>query len=316
MNIIKRKINTVLKNPKSVLQKALYLSSPIFNDNIYLKLLFPLKTSYRLNLNNPKTYNEKLQWLKINYRQPIMTRIVDKYEVKEFARNIIGREHIIETYGVWNSFEEIDFDKLPKQFVLKTTHDQGGVIVVKNKEDLNKKAVRKKIEKHLNFKHYYLTREWCYKDVKPRIMAEALLANDIVGDLYDYKFLCFHGELKVMYIAHGRNTGDCRFDFFDMDFNKVNVESLIYPKSEILFNQPQNWELMKELASKLSKGWPHVRVDFYSVNGKVYLGELTFYTHGGMFPFNSQHWDRTFGDWIDLESVKKEIKWKSRNESR
>lgn len=310
INTFKRKVFTVIRDPKSVLVKALYFSSPKFNDEIYLKLLFPLKTGYRLNLTNPKTYNEKLQWLKLHYRKPIMTQLVDKYEAKEYARKIIGDEHIIESYGVWDSFDQIDFDSLPDKFVLKTTHDQGGVVIVTNKNTFDKKAAKKKIERHLKFEHYYLTREWPYKNVKPRVMAEALLVNDKVGDLYDYKFLCFHGEPKVMYIAHGRNSGICRFDFFDMDFNRLNVESTTYPKSELIFSCPESWNLMKDLAYKLSEDFPHVRVDFYNIDGKVYFGELTFYTHGGMFPFNQQNWDYTFGDWIDLEKAKKELDWK------
>lgn len=317
MNIstIKRKVFTVIRDPKSILVKALYFSSPIFNDELYLKLLFPLKTGYRLNLNNPKTYNEKLQWLKLHYRKPIMTQIVDKYDAKDFAKKIIGDKHIVESYGVWDSFDQIDFDSLPDKFVLKTTHDQGGVIVVNNKNDFDKKVAKKKIESHLKFEHYYLTREWPYKNVKPRVMAEALLVNDKVGDLYDYKFYCFHGEPKVMFITEGRQGDTTHQEFYDMKFNKLHIRRSGFTQSSRILQKPKSWELMQELARLLSVGFPHVRVDFYDIDGKVYLGELTFFTGGGMRPFYPHAWDCTFGSWIDIEAVKKEIDWKNINEN-
>jgi len=314
-NIIKRKINTVLHNPQSILQKILYLTSPIFSDNFYLKLLFPLKTGYKLNINSPKTYNEKLQWLKIHYRKPIMTQMVDKFAAKEFARNIIGDEYIVESYGVWDSFDEINFDKLPTQFVLKTTHDQGGVVIVTNKEVFDKKAVKEKLNRHLKVEHYYLTREWPYKNVRPRIMAEELLSDDKVDDLYDYKFYCFHGEPKLMYISHGNQSDIKYLDFFDMNFSKVNINRPGFSQSKLEFNIPENWELMKSLARSLSNGFPHLRVDFYNISGRVYLGELTFFQGGGMMPFYPNDWDLILGSWIDLEAVKKEINWIDINEN-
>ena len=307
---IKRKVYTFIKNPQILPVKILYKISPLLNDEYYLKLLFPLKTNYKLDLSNPKTYNEKLQWLKLYYRKPIMTQIVDKYEAKEYARKIIGDEHIIESYGVWDSFDKINFDSLPDKFVLKTTHDQGGVVIVTNKNTFDKKAAKEKIERHLKFEHYYLTREWPYKNVKPRLKAEALLVNDKVGDLYDYKFYCFHGEPRLMYISHGRQSDTKYFDFFDMQFNRLDISRPSFSQSDIDYTIPETWELMKELAKKLSTGFPHLRVDFYCVEGKVYLGELTFFQGGGMMPFKPAKWDNILGDWIDLENAKKELGWK------
>lgn len=303
LKTIFRKIKTFLRNPKISLIKLLYLISPLLSDSFYLKLLFPLKTGYKLNLDQPKTYNEKLQWLKINYKIPIMTKMVDKFLAKNFAANIIGSEYIVKSYGVWKKFEDIDFDKLPKQFVLKTTHDQGGVVLVSDKKNFDKKSAEKKIKKHLKFKHFYLTREWPYKNVEPRIMAEALLVDREIGDLYDYKFYCFHGEPKIMYLAHGRQKDICYLDFYDMDFNKLDISRPGYFQSSKNFKIPENWELMKELAKKLSLGFPHLRVDFYNINGKVYLGELTFFQGGGLMPFSPQDWDDKLGSWIDLEKV-------------
>lgn len=303
VSIFKRKLNTTLKNPRIILIKALYKISPILNDEVYLKILFPLKMGYPLNLNEPKTFNEKLQWLKINYRKPIMTQMVDKYESKKYSKRIIGEEFIIKSYGVWNCFDEIDFDSLPDKFVLKTTHDQGGVVVVHNKNFMDKNAVKKKLNKHLNLKHYYLTREWPYKNVKPRIMAEQLLSDNDSTDLYDYKFLCFHGVPKIWYVAHGRNSETTYYDFYNMDGTKLNLSHDSDPISDINFMKPQNFDLMVKLATKLSEGHPHLRVDFYNIQGRIYLGELTFFVSGGMGPFDPIEWDYQLGNWINTGQI-------------
>lgn len=303
ITIFKRKALTFINNPKILPIKILYKISPLLKDEDYLTMLFPLKTGYPLNLDNPKTYNEKLQWLKINYRKPIMTQMVDKYDSKSYAGQIIGDEYIIETYGVWDSFEEIDFDELPNQFVLKTTHDQGGVVIVHDKENFDYKSAQSKLSDHLNTKHYYLTREWPYKNVKPRILAERLLTPKTDDDLMDYKFYCFDGEPKLMYISHGRQSATCHFDFYDMSFQKLDINRPSYPQSDIDFKTPINWDLMIDLASQLSKGFPHLRVDFYNIDGKVYLGEMTFFQGGGMMPFNPFEWDLKLGEWINLEKL-------------
>nr|WP_299037599.1 ATP-grasp fold amidoligase family protein [uncultured Psychrobacter sp.] len=309
---IKRKIYTFIKSPRILPIKILYNISPLLNDEDYLKLLFPLKTNYKLNLKNPTTFNEKLQWLKINYRQPIMTHMVDKYNSKEHAKKIIGEEFVIKSYGVWERFEDIDFDKLPNKFVLKTTHDQGGVIIVNDKNTFDIKAAKLKINEHLKTRHYYLTREWPYKNVAPRVIAEVLLTNSKSSDLLDYKFYCFHGEPKLMYISHSKQNTVKYLDFFDMQFNRLDIKRPGFSQSNIDFDIPDNWELMKDLARKLSKDLPHLRVDFYNVEGKVYLGELTFFQGGGMMPFKPARWDDILGNWIDIESVKKELGWEKK----
>lgn len=304
-NILKRKLMICFENPKIIFIKFLYAISSSIQDEKYLKILFYLKMGYPLNLGNPLTYNEKLQWLKINYRNPLMTKMVDKFLMKEVAKKIIGEKYIIESYGVWNSFDEIDFEKLPRSFVLKTTHDQGGVVIVKDKDKIDKAYINSKLTKHLKTRHYFISREWPYKNVQPKIMAEAVLVNEEIGDLYDYKFYCFHGEPKIMYIAHGRQSDTCYLDFYDMEFNKLDITRPNYPQSNKTFKIPKNWELMKDLAKKLSKGFPHLRVDFYNINGEIYLGELTFFQGGGLMPFEPHEWDHKLGSWIDLEKVKK-----------
>lgn len=304
INAFKRKIKTVLYNPKNILIKILYKISPFIKDEQYLKVLFFLKLGYKLDIKNPKTYNQKLQWLKLYYRNPITTQMVDKFLVKDFAKEIIGEKYLVQSYGIWNSFDEIDFNVLPKSFVLKTTHDQGGVIIVRDKNKLDKEYAKNKLSKHLNRQHYFLSREWPYKNVKPRIMAEALLIDNEVDDLYDYKFYCFDGEPKIMYIAHGRHTDTCYLDFYDMEFNKLNISRPHYPQSNIKFQIPKNWELMKELSKKISKNFPHLRVDFYNINGTIYLGELTFFQGGGLMKFEPQEWDFKLGELINLDKVK------------
>lgn len=224
MKIIQRKIKTVIKDPSSILVVGLQIISPILSDKYYLKMLFPLRTGYKLDLDNPQTYNAKLQWLKLNYRRDEMTKMVDKYEAKEFAREIIGDEYIIENYGIWNSFNEIDFNILPNQFVLKTTHDQGGVILVRDKSVLDQKMTQRKLEKHLKRKHYYLGREWPYKNVKPRILAEKFLSYDNKTRPNDYKLYCFNGEPKVLLIATDRETLKPKFNYFDLDFKPIDLQ--------------------------------------------------------------------------------------------
>lgn len=312
MNVEKllRKTKTVINKPDILAEKALYFSSKVFDDQTYLKMLFAIKSGYKLNLAYPKTFNEKLQWLKIHYRNPIMTKMVDKYMAKSFVSEVIGKEYVVTNYGVWDSFEEIDISQLPKSFVLKTTHDQGGVVIVYDKDNFDINGARKKLNKHLKVQHYYLTREWPYKDVKPRIMAERLLINEENSDIKDYKFYCFQGEPRLMYISHGKQSDTKYLDFFDIQFNRLDISRPGFSQSDIDYTIPETWDLMKELAKKLSNGFPHLRVDFYCVEGKVYVGELTFFQGGGMMPFEPTSWDNTLGDWIDLESVKKEINWK------
>ena len=300
--ILQRKLRNVIKNPKIILFKILYSISPLFNDRIYLKMLFPLSTGYKLDLDNPQTYNEKLQWMKIHYRKPEFTSMVDKFEAKEYAMRIIGDNYIIKNYGVWNTFDEIEFDELPMEFVLKTTHDQGGVVIVKDKNKFNKKEAKKKLEKHLKRKHFYLTREWPYKDIKPRILAEELLFNDEKTLPADYKFYCFHGEPKIILIATERGQGNTKFNYYDMNLKLLDL-TLSGPQSVRIIEMPKGLSKMIKLSRLLSAGLPHIRVDFYEIKGKVFLGELTFFDSGGMASFYPPRWDHVWGSWIDLEGL-------------
>jgi len=270
-------------------------------DENYLKIAYRISMGKKLPLYNPQTYNEKLQWLKIYDRRPEYTMMVDKYEVKEYVAKIIGEEHIIPTLGIWNRFEEIDFDSLPDQFVLKCTHDSGGLVICKDKSKLDKKKTKNLLNGCLKNNYYWGQREWPYKDVKPRILAEKFMVEESGNELKDYKWFCFDGVPKALFIATDRNTPgeETKFDFFDMDFNHLPFTNG-HPNATIEIKKPQGFEEMKKLAEKLSVGIPHVRVDFYDINGYIYFGELTFSHWSGMTPFVPEKWDYTFGSWIKL----------------
>lgn len=271
-------------------------------DEIYLKILFRIRMGKPLNLKHPNTYSEKLQWLKLYDRKPAYTRLVDKYNVRSYVKKTIGEEYLIPLVGgPWGNFDEIDFSKLPKSFVVKCTHDSGGLIICKNKDKLNKKKARGKINTCLKHKYYYAQREWPYKNVKPQIIAEKYMEDKEDKELRDYKFFCFDGKVKALFIATDRGSkgSETKFDFFDENFIHLPFTNG-HPNAEVMPHKPEQFELMKELASKLSKGIPQVRVDLYEVNGKVYFGEMTFYHWSGMVPFVPEKWDEIFGSWIIL----------------
>jgi len=266
----------------------------------FLKMGYKLKMRRQLNLDNPTTYTEKLQWLKLYDHRPGYTRLVDKYEVKEYVTGKIGEEHVIPVLGVWDRVEDIDFDMLPDQFVLKTTHDSGGIIICKDKKELDVAASRKKLRHFLKRNYYIYSREWPYKNVKPRIIAERYLEDSKQGELRDYKFFTFGGEPKVLYIAQGRGKGEATVaDFFDMDFNHLPF-TIDHDMAAVPPQKPVQFEEMKRLAAILSEGTPQLRVDFYEVDGRVYFGEMTFFHCSGLCPFHPEEWDRIFGDWVVL----------------
>ena len=271
------------------------------NDKTYLSIAFKIRMGKRLDLNDPQTYSEKLQWLKIYDRQPQYSEMVDKYKVKDYVASIIGQEYIIPTIGVWDKFEDIDFENLPQQFVLKCTHDSGGLIICRDKNTFNIEKAKRKINKCLKHNFFYAQREWPYKNVVPRIIAEIYMEDEKDQELRDYKFFCFNGKVKALFIATERETAgvETKFDFFDENFNYLNFTNG-HPNATNPPHKPHQFELMKELAEKLSVNIPQVRVDFYEVNGKVYFGEMTFFHWSGMMPFEPEEWDYKFGSWIKL----------------
>ena len=272
----------------------------VLPDKVYIRILY-LYHFHRLpNLKNPQTFNEKLQWLKLHDRRPEYTMMVDKYLVKEYVAKIIGKEYIIPTIGVWDSVDDIDWNSLPKQFVLKWNHDSGSIVICKDKKNLDIETAKKQLRPGSKRSGYWYGREWPYKNVRPRIIAEQYM-EDEDGELKDYKFFSFDGETKAMFVATDRfnKAEDTKFDFYDTEFNHMPFTNG-HPNASCQIKKPQNFDLMIQLASKLSKGYPHIRVDFYEVNGKVYFGELTLYHWSGFVPFNPSKYDKMFGDWIML----------------
>ncbi|MCR5450835.1 MAG: hypothetical protein K6F23_15720 [Solobacterium sp.] len=270
------------------------------DDETYLKIAYRSKLGKKLDLENPVSYNEKLQWLKLYDRRPEYTAMVDKYEAKKIAAALIGEEYIIPTLGVWDRFEEIDFAQLPDQFVLKCTHDSGGLVICKDKNSFDKAAAQQKITRCLSHNFFWGQREWPYKNIRPRIIAEQYMEDAATKDLRDYKFFAFNGDVKALFIATERAAeAETKFDFFDADFNHLPFTNG-HPNAEVPPSKPECFEEMKDLAAKLSAGLPQIRIDLYEVNGKVYFGEFTFFHWSGFQPFVPEKWDYIFGGWIDL----------------
>lgn len=303
------KLATYIKNPCRLYWKLeKHISFDWMSDKAFIKMKYRAAMDKKLNLKNPKTYNEKLQWLKLYDRNPLYTKLVDKYEVKKIVADRIGDQYIIPTLGVWDRFDDIDFDALPDQFVLKCTHDSGGLVIVTDKSKLDRKAAKKKIETALAANFYKKCREWPYKNVPPRIIAEQFMIDDELGELKDYKFFCFNGEPKYLFIASDRNKGrqEVKFDYFDIDFNRLPLRQAAHPNSTYPIERPKKYEEMVRLASQLSKGIPQVRIDMYEVNGQVYFGEYTFFHHGGMVPFIPEQYDYIWGEQIVLPDIVQE----------
>lgn len=288
------KMNKIIKN-------GIYELSHLLPDKVYIQLKYYSRFKKWCNLKEPQTFNEKLQWLKLYDCRPKYTTMVDKYEAKKYVAEIIGEGYIIPTLGVWDKFEDIDFEKLPNQFVLKCTHDSGGLVIVRDKRELDIETAKRKINSSLSRNYYWQGREWPYKNVKPRIIAEKYMVDKSNDDLKDYKFFCFDGFAKVMFIASDRasETEETKFDFYDMDFKHLPITNG-HPNSIHEIKRPKSFDKMKKLANKLSHGIPHVRVDFYDIDGRIYFGELTFSHWSGMMPFVPEVWDKIFGKWIKL----------------
>lgn len=286
-------------------KSVLYRIAPfIKDDRKFLEMKWKLYMDYPLNLDNPQSYNEKLQWQKLYDRKPEYTKMVDKYEAKDYVASVIGEEHIIPTIAVYDRAEDVDFDKLPNQFVLKCTHDSGGIVICKDKNELDKNAALQKLRRGLKTKFYYQNREWPYKDVKPRIIAEQYMVDESGYELKDYKWFCFDGKPRALFIASDRGSAseETKFDFFDIDFRHLSFTNG-HPNARKVIEKPVGFEKMKELAAKLSQGLMQARIDFYDVNGHIYFGEITFFHWSGLKPFVPREWDYIFGSYIKLPEL-------------
>ena len=275
------------------------LASRIFSDKASIKLKYRFLMKKKLNLKEPKTFNEKLNWIKLYYRKPIMTTMVDKYEVKKLVSNLIGEEYVIPSIAIYDKWDDIEFDKLEAPFVLKTTHSSGVIAVVKDKETFDYETTKKKFNKSLRQNYFYSCREWPYKNVKPRIIVEKFIKDSKEDNLPVYKFFCFNGEPYLVQTIKNDKTTYETIDYFDMDWKRLDLRQN-FNNSEVPLDKPNNFEKMKELASKLSSGFPFVRVDLYSVDGKIYFSEFTFFSDAGYQRFYPDEWDLKLGEKIVL----------------
>lgn len=271
----------------------------ITNDTLYIRLIYLAKRFRFLNIKNPVLFNEKLQWLKLNCQHEEYTQLVDKYEVKKYVSKKIGESFVIPTYGVWDKFDEINFSKLPDQFVLKCTHDSGGLVICKDKNKLDLERARRKIEKSLSRNYFILGREYPYKNVKPRIIAEKYMADESGWQLKDYKVFCFNGEPKFVEVDYDRYVGH-KLNVYDLNWNFVDFYMTSPNDKSVKIEKPNKLEKMIELAKELAKGSIFVRVDFYSINEQLFFGELTFHPGTGLIDFHPEEYDRILGDMLTL----------------
>lgn len=269
-------------------------------DSMYLKIIYRIRTGKKLNLRNPITFNEKLQWLKIHAKDTIKSIYVDKYDVREYIANQIGAEYLIPVVGgPWFNADDIDFDKLPDRFVLKCTHDSGGVIICKDKSKMDNAEVRSTLKERLRKNFYYRCREWPYKNIKPRIYAETYM-EDSSNELRDYKFFCFNGKVKCMKVDFNRFVRH-QANYYDTEMNLLPFgEAAFPPDPSKIIEKPFGFEKMILLAEQLAQGFPFIRVDFYNVNGKIYFGELTFFPASGLGNFIPDEADTILGSWLEI----------------
>lgn len=272
------------------------------SDKAFISYLYKKTYGKRMNWESPQTFAEKLQWLKLNERNPLHTLLVDKAAVKLYVAQQIGDEYIIPIYGEWTQFEDIDFEALPKQFVLKCNHDSGGYVICRDKSEFDAQKAKKKLVCRLKQNYYTKSREWPYKDIQPRIIAEAYIEDHELHDLRDYKFFTFCGVPKIVHIVSNRQNQDEETygDFFDMDYNHLDL-TMGHNNAPVPPEKPKNFEKMKEFAEKLSEGTKHLRVDFYEADGQLYFGELTFFQDSGFSDIQPPEWDGILGGWISLD---------------
>lgn len=298
-------LKILLRSPKKFLMSFFEVfGMHILPEKTYLRLMFRWKLGYKLNLKNPKTFNEKLNWLKLYNRHPEYTMMVDKYKVKNYIAEKIGAEYVVPLYGVWERVEDIDWEALPERFVLKTNHNSCYNLVCRDKSKVNRDDANKAMRNSLGKNLYYGLGEWPYKNVSPRVISEKLLESkggNNSSPLIDYKFWCFDGKPTLMYFSI-KGEG-CYENFYDMDFNFVDINHG-WPRHKPEFMKPASWEKMKEIAAVLSKDIPFVRVDFYEIDGHPYFGELTFFDWAGLRPFDTYETDLRLGELIHLPSTK------------
>jgi hypothetical protein len=309
MNKKLMKIIKVIKRPELIVVEILKSSFfRLMEDTLYLKIKFKLLVGYKLNLENPKSFNEKLQFLKIFDRNPKYSILADKIAVREYIEETIGKSHLIPLLGVWEKFDDIDFDTLPDQFVLKPNHTSGHVFVCKDKSKIDYKSLKRQVKGWLKREHYWNHREWCYKNIKPLILCEKYLSDESSSGLIDYKLLCFNGKVKCSFVALNRNSQNgLNIDFYDHDWNLMPFERH-YPTSGEAIAKPKCYDQMVDYAEKISKDLIFARIDFYEVHGHLYFGEITLYPGAGFEEFNPVSYDYLLGSWINLMGNETKVK--------
>ena len=284
---------------RRIYRKSCVLFGKIMPDKLYLKLMYQVKLGERLNLKKPISFNEKLNWLKLYDRKDIYTNMADKFEVRQIVKEYLGEEYLIPLLGVWDRAEDINFDMLPEQFVLKCTHDSGSVIICKDSSSFDREGAVKKLQDTLRNNYFYPSREWPYKNIKPRIIAECYMVDESNTELKDYKIYNFNGEPELIQVDFGRFTHHER-NLYSTEWKYID-EEIEYPKNpDVQIDKPENLQEMLSFARLISKGIPSVRTDFYSVNGKTYFGEITFYQEGGFARFSSKEYEKKLGSLIRL----------------
>lgn len=278
-----------------------YAFNDFYNDKEYLKLRFAKRMGYIPDFDHPKTFNEKINWLKLHDHNPQYTIMADKYAVKKYVSDKIGEKYVIPMLGVWDDFDNINFDELPEQFVLKCTHDSGSVVICKNKNDFNAEHAKGKLKKRIKMNYFWPDREWVYKNINHQIMAEKYV-SDGHDNLIPYKIFCFMGKPQIIQVIQGDKTSSESIDYFDTDWNLLDLRQN-YPNSQNHMKRPKELDEMLILSSKLSEGIPFVRVDFYCIYGQVVFSEFTFYSDSGAERFYPNEWDKKLGDLIILEEI-------------
>ncbi len=293
------KFTKFIYQPRRIINYVIHHTAPLWPDKIYLSLKYYSKFGKSLNFNHPQGFNAKLNWLKLNDFRPELVKMVDKVEVKDYVAGIIGEEYIIPTLAIYNSAEEIDFDALPNQFVLKCTHDSGGIVICNDKSKLNKEEVREKMRKGLLRKYFVYSREYPYKAVTPRIIAERYMADESGWQLKDYKIFCFHGEPQFIEVDYDRYVGH-KLNVYDLNWNFVDFYMTSPNDKDVHIERPAKLEEMLDIARKLSKGLKFVRVDLYSISEKIYFGELTHYPGSGFIDFHPAEYDLKLGEMLNI----------------
>ena len=304
MSISKKKKQSQFKKAFWPPWKILLKFHCLWSDRSYLEYMYRHKMNKKVVLANDNSdlslYTEKVQWLKLYDRQPEHTDMVDKYNVRKFIAQTIGEEYLIPNYGVWDKFDDIPFDSLPDQFVLKCTHDSASRVLCKDKKNFNIEKARKHFNKCLSRNYFWRSRQWAYKNIKPRIIAEEFMKDKSSDDLMDYKIFCFDGEPKVIQVDFDRFTSH-KVNFYSTEWEFLPVKIQKYANDPAAaIKKPDCLEQLLFLARKLSSGKIHMRVDLYVINEKIYFGELTFYPDGGFGSFDKPEWDIMFGNWLAL----------------